>query len=381
MNPALAALKSAVKTPSLPVAISATQVIENKNLAVQSTTSKADKLKQLKAVEAALNKQFNTSNSLVRLKEHVGVPMPSIPTGISTLDLDVIGVGGFPRGRIIELFGPESGGKTTLALETVAEEQRTGALCAYVDAEHALDPNYMEALGVNVDELVISQPDSGEQALETVEALVESGAVTLIVVDSVAALVPQAELDGDMGDSHMGLQARMMSQAMRKLRGKCSMHGVTVIFINQIREKIGVMFGSPETTPGGRALKFYASVRIDVRRVGQDGNITSGDVTIGHKMKLRAVKNKVGAPARSTEVNLIYGKGIDRRTDFINFAKDVGAIEQAGAWFKFEGENIGQGFLKAIDTIKDNPELEAKIRVQVNLILNDRRQAVFAAQK
>jgi len=339
-------------------------------------------------VAAALNAQFKTTNSIVRLKDHVGLPMPSIPTGIATLDLDAIGVGGFPRGRIIELFGPESGGKTTLALETVAEEQRTGALCAYVDAEHALDPNYMEALGVNVEELVISQPDSGEQALETVEALVESGTVTLIVVDSVAALVPQAELDGDMGDSHMGLQARMMSQAMRKLRGKCSLHGVTVIFINQIREKIGVMYGNPETTPGGRALKFYASVRIDVRRglsETTDGAksplIKVGDTIIGHRMRLKIVKNKVGAPAKETTVDLIYGKGIDRRTDFITFAKDIGAIEQAGAWFKFEGENIGQGFLKAIDAVKDNPALEQKIRFKVAELLAARRKKVQEALK
>lgn len=331
-------------------------------------------------MEASLNKQFSTTNSLVRMKDKVGIQMPSIPTGIATLDLDVIGTGGFPRGRIIELYGPESGGKTTLALETVAEEQRTGALCAYVDAEHALDPNYMEQLGVNVDELVVSQPDSGEQALETVEALVESGTVTLIVVDSVAALVPQAELDGDMGDSHMGLQARMMSQAMRKLRGKCSQHGVTVIFINQIREKIGVMFGSPETTPGGRALKFYASVRIDVRRVGgADGTIKVGETVIGHQMKLRAVKNKVGSPAKSTVVDLIYGKGIDRKTDFIMYAAQIEAIEQAGAWFKFEGENIGQGMLKTIANINDNPALREKIKVKVDAILNERRQAVLAA--
>jgi recombination protein RecA len=359
-----------------------TTAIVNTNLAVQSTTSKADKLKQLKAVEAALNKQFETTTSIVRLGEKVGLAMPSIPTGISTLDLDVIGTGGIPRGRIIELFGPESSGKTTLCLEIVGEEQRTGALCAFVDAEHALDPSYMEKLGVNVDELIVSQPDSGEQALETVIALVDSGTVTLIIVDSVAALVPQAELDGDMGDSHMGLQARMMSQAMRKLRGRCAVHGVTVIFTNQIREKIGVMFGSPETTPGGRALKFYASVRLDVRRVGgPEGTIKAGETVIGHKMRIKAVKNKVGAPAKSTEVDLIYGKGIDRRTDFINFAKDIGAIEQAGAWFKFEGENIGQGFLKAIDAVKENPELETKIRAKVQVLLAERRQKVLEALK
>lgn len=292
--------------------------------------------------------------------------MPHLATDIPSLDHTVFGVGGVPKGRIIEIFGPESAGKTTVTLEIVAAEQRRGELAAFVDAEHALDPNYAKQLGVNVDELLMSQPDSGEQALETVIALVESGAVSVIVVDSVAALVPQAELDGEMGDSHMGLQARLMSQAMRKLRGICSINGVTVIFINQIREKIGVMFGSPETTTGGRALKFYSSVRLDVRRVGgEDGKITSGGVTIGHKMKLRAVKNKVATPFRETVVDVIYGKGIDRFADLVRFAIDVGAIQKSGSWLSFNGEKLGQGADNAITLLRNSPEMVKAIREEV----------------
>lgn len=339
-------------------------------------SSKEDKFRALKAVEATLNKQFGVTTSLVRLGNKVGQLMPSISTGIYTLDYDVIGTGGLPRGRIIEFYGPESGGKTTLALECVAEEQKTGAICAYVDAEHALDPNYMEQLGVNVDELMVSQPDSGEQALETVEALVDSRAVTLIIVDSVAALVPQAELDGEMGDSHMGLQARMMSQAMRKLRGKCAMNDVTLVFINQIREKIGVMFGSPETTSGGRALKFFASLRIDIRRDGNpDNQLKSGDVTIGHKMKLKAVKNRVGTPLRSTSVDLIYGKGINRFADFVTYAKDIGAIQTSGSWYSFNGEKLGQGLKAAIDKLRDDDPLMKKVRAEVTKAQTAQREA------
>lgn len=328
--------------------------------------SREEKLAVLDAVGKALNAQFKTTHSIVRLGSKLGKPMPHTPTGIISLDEGVIGIGGVPKGRIIEIFGPESAGKTTATLEIIAEEQRTGELCAFVDAEHALDPNYAKQLGVNVDDLMVSQPDSGEQALETVIALVESKAVSIIVVDSVAALVPQAELDGDMGDSHMGLQARLMSQAMRKLRGICAQNGVTVIFINQIREKIGVMFGSPETTTGGRALKFYASVRLDVRRIGGDpGKITSGGVLIGHKMKIKAVKNKVGSPFRETIVDVIYGKGIDRFADMVTYAKEVGAIQTAGAWLKFDGENIGNGLDKTIENLRNMPELFQKIKAEV----------------
>jgi recombination protein RecA len=304
--------------------------------------------------------------------------MPNTPTGIPSLDNGVIGIGGIPKGRIIEIFGPESAGKTTITLEIVAEEQRTGELCAFVDAEHALDPNYAKSLGVDVDNLFVSQPDSGEQALETVIALVESRTVSIVVVDSVAALVPQAELDGEMGDSHMGLQARLMSQAMRKLRGICAINNVSVIFINQIREKIGVMFGSPETTTGGRALKFYSSVRLDVRRVSKTdgGEILSGTVLIGHRIRIKAVKNKVGSPFRSCVVDCIYGKGIDRFADTVNYAIEVGAIDKAGGgWMSFKGEKLGQGNTNAISFLRENPEMMTKVKAEILKAMAAQREA------
>lgn len=302
--------------------------------------------------------------------------MPHIATDIPSFDYGVMGIGGLPKGRIIEIYGPESAGKTTATLEFLAAEQRRGELAAFVDAEHALDPGYAKQLGVNVAELFVSQPDSGEQAIETVIALVESRAVSIVVVDSVAALVPQAELDGEMGDSHMGLQARLMSQAMRKLRGICSLNGVTVIFINQIREKIGVMFGSPETTTGGRALKFYASVRLDVRRIGGDpGKILSGNVLIGHKMKIKAVKNKVSAPFRETIVDVIYGKGIDRFADLISYAVDAGAIQKSGSWLSFNGEKLGQGKDNATEMLRTCPELVEKIKVELDKAIAAQREA------
>jgi recombination protein RecA len=322
----------------------------------------------LEGVTKQLDVQFKTTNSLVRLgKKSFGL-LPSFPTGITSLDFGAIGTGGLPKGRIIEIFGPESSGKTTITLQCIAETQRLGGMCAFVDAEHALDPLYAKHLGVNTDELYVSQPDSGEQAIETVIALVESKAVDVIVVDSVAALVPQAELDGDMGDSHMGLQARLMSQAMRKLRGICSVNQVTVILINQIREKIGVMFGSPETTTGGRALKFYASVRLDVRKMGAEGSkIMSGDVMIGTKTKIKVVKNKGGAPFRETIVDLIYGKGIDKEADLITYAATAGAIEKAGAWYSFKGERLGQGLQNAINAVRADSDLLAKVKAEVTL--------------
>lgn len=329
----------------------------------------------LVSVGKVLDVQFKTTNSIVRLGSRLGLIMPHIPTKIPSLDYGVLGIGGLPRGRIIEIYGPESAGKTTAALEFISAEQSIGNLAAFVDAEHALDPNYAKSLGVDVANLFVSQPDSGEQALETVIALVESRAVSIIVVDSVAALVPQAELDGEMGDSHMGLHARLMSQAMRKLRGICSINNVTVIFINQIREKIGVMFGSPETTTGGRALKFYASVRLDVRRVGGDpGKIMHGDVLIGHRMKIKAVKNKVGPPFRETIVDVIYGKGIDRFADTVRFGIQVGAIDKAGSWLSFEGERLGQGDANAILTLRSNDALMEKVKAKI-------AEAIKAAQE
>lgn len=329
--------------------------------------SREDKLKVLDAVNKTLNTQFKTTNSLIRIGDKADSSVPHTATGIASVDNHVLGIGGLPDGRIIEIFGPESAGKTTITLQIIAEEQEQGSLAAFVDAEHALDPQYAKGLGVDMDNLFLSQPDSGEQALETVLALVESRAVSIVVVDSVAALVPQAELDGEMGDSHMGLQARLMSQAMRKLRGACSIHNVKVIFINQIREKIGVMFGNPETTTGGRALKFYASVRLDVRRDGSEtGKIMQGGEQIGYRMKVKCVKNKVAAPFKECSVPMIYGKGIDKEADFISYASDIGVIQQDGAWFKFEGEVIGQGLLKTVDNVKSDVVLFGKIKAALH---------------
>ena len=344
----------------------AAQTAVNEIVAKVSCVPK-DKIAALKAVELALDKQFNTTHSLIRLGSRVGVKMPHIATGIISLDNEVFGIGGVPRGRVVEVFGPESSGKTTVTLEIIGAEQKNGGLCAFVDAEHALDPNYAHQIGVDVDNLYVSQPDNGEQALETVAALIESRAVTLIVVDSVAALVPQAELDGEMGDSHMGLQARLMSQAMRKLVGIAAVNGVTVIFINQLREKIGVMFGNPETTTGGRALKFYSSVRLDVRRAPQ-GNLMDGDKIIGHKLKIKAAKNKVATPFRETIVNLIYGIGIDRVADLVNVGVDLGVIEKSGSWYSYKGERLGQGIEKIKDNL--NPEWEAKLRADIQAALD-----------
>lgn len=305
----------------------------------------------------------------MKLGDKVGQPWPSIPTGLLSLDEQVLGCGGMPEGRIIEIFGPESSGKTTIALWTIAKAQKRGKLCAFVDAEHALDPTYAFKLGVDVDNLLVSQPDSGEQALDTVIALVETGALGIIVVDSVAALVPQAELDGEMGQSHMGLQARLMSQAMRKLRGICNVTKTTVIFINQIREKIGVMFGSPETTTGGRALKFYASIRLDVRKVGgTDGQIKSGDTLIGHKTKIKAAKNKMAAPFRETVIDLIYGEGYDELADFVTYASTIGVIERSGAWYNYKDTRLGQGLAKTIEAVRLNDKWKQEIEADVKAL-------------
>lgn len=328
-------------------------------------TAADERIKALNAVTQQLNKQFDTENSLVRLGSKLGIKMPHYATHIPSLDHGVIGVGGVPRGRVIEVFGPESAGKTTLTLIFVAADQAAGNLCAFVDAEHALDPNYAQSLGVDVANLFVSQPDYGEQALETVDALIESRAVSTIVIDSVAALVPKAELDGEMGDAHMGLQARLMGQAMRKLSGKADKYGVTLIFINQIREKIGVMYGNPETTTGGRALKFYASVRLDVRRVGSDaGKIMSGKNQIGHVMKIKAVKNKVGTPFRETLVDVIYGVGIDRFADTVRYAKTLGVIEGT-SWLSFDGERLAQGMDNSIDLLRRDPKLFARVEAEI----------------
>jgi recombination protein RecA len=324
-------------------------------------TNMKDRLKALDDVAKELNVKFDTTNSLVRLGDKIGKPMPSLETNLPTLDWGVFQTGGVPRGRLIEIYGPESSGKTTIALHVIAEAQKRGELAAFIDAEHALDPNYARVLGVDVDNLVVAQPDNGEQAVETAIALVDSGAVSLVVIDSVAALVPQAELDGDVGDSHMGLQARLMSQSCRMLVGRCRVNNVTVIFINQIREKIGVMMGNPETTTGGRALKFFASVRLDVRKKYDANAAKSGAREQGHVIKIKAVKNKVGCPFKETEVYLDYENGLDTFGDFVAYCKDQGVIE-GSSWLRFEGENIGNGLDKTKEVLRGNPTLVAKIK-------------------
>jgi recombination protein RecA len=317
---------------------------------------------------AQIEKQFG-KGSIMRLgsKEAI-VPISVIPTGAISFDA-ALGVGGFPRGRVVEIFGPESSGKTTIALQVIAQAQKSGGMAAFVDAEHALDPSYAKKLGVDVDNLLVSQPDYGEQALEIAEALVRSGAIDVLVVDSVAALVPKAELDGEMGDSHVGLQARLMSQALRKLTGIVSKSRTCLIFINQIREKIGVMFGNPETTTGGRALKFYASVRVDIRRIAA---IKDGDQVTGSRTRVKVVKNKVAAPFRESEFDILYGEGISREGDLIDLAVNNNLLEKSGAWFSYKGERIGQGRENARQFLKENREiynkLETEVRKELGLI-------------
>ena len=323
-----------------------------------------DNSEKMKALEAALGqieKQFG-KGSVMKLGDYTAMNVEAIPTGALSLDI-ALGIGGIPRGRIIEVFGPESSGKTTLALHLIAEAQKTGGEAAFIDAEHALDPVYAKHLGVNIDELIVSQPDTGEQALEIAEALVRSGALDIIVVDSVAALVPKAEIDGDMGDAHVGLQARLMSQALRKLAGVINKSKCVIVFINQLREKVGVMFGNPETTPGGRALKFYSSVRLDIRRVEslkQDGEV------IGNRTRVKVVKNKVAPPFREAEFDIIYGKGISKEGNILDAAVNLDIVEKSGSWFSYNGDRIGQGRENVKDYLAKNPkvaeEIEGKIR-------------------
>jgi recombination protein RecA len=321
-----------------------------------------------KAIELAfsqIEKQFG-KGSIMRLgsKEAI-VPIAVISTGAISFDA-ALGVGGVPRGRVIEIFGPESSGKTTIALQVIAEAQKNGGMAAFVDAEHALDPGYAKKLGVDVDNLLVSQPDYGEQALEITEALVRSNAIDVLVVDSVAALVPKAELDGEMGDSHMGLQARLMSQALRKLTGTVSKSRTCLIFINQIREKIGVMFGNPETTTGGRALKFYSSVRIDIRRIAA---IKEGDIVVGSRTRVKIVKNKVAAPFRESEFDILYGEGISREGDLLDLAVNNNIVEKSGSWFSYKAERIGQGRENARAFLKENKDTLAKIDAEVRKVL------------
>ncbi|SMB95423.1 recombinase RecA [Deinococcus hopiensis] len=324
----------------------------------------ADSKERTKAIETAMSqieKQFG-KGSIMKLGAESKLDVQAVSTGSLSLDL-ALGVGGIPRGRITEIYGPESGGKTTLALSIIAQAQKAGGTCAFIDAEHALDPVYARALGVSTDELLVSQPDNGEQALEIMELLVRSGAIDVVVVDSVAALTPRAEIEGEMGDSLPGLQARLMSQALRKLTAILSKTGTAAIFINQVREKIGVMYGNPETTTGGRALKFYSSVRLDVRKIGQP--IKVGNDAVANTVKVKTVKNKVAAPFKEVELALVYGKGFDQLSDLVTLAADMDIIKKAGSFYSYGDERIGQGKEKAIAHIAERPEMEAEIRARV----------------
>ena len=336
---------------------------------MSNIADQAEKAKALQAALAQIEKQFG-KGSIMRLGEGEAVEdIQTVSTGSLGLDI-ALGVGGLPRGRVVEIYGPESSGKTTLTLQVIAEMQKTGGTCAFVDAEHALDPQYAQQLGVNLQDLLISQPDTGEQALEIVDSLVRSGAVDLIVIDSVAALTPKAEIEGDMGDSLPGLQARLMSQALRKLTATIKKANWMVIFINQIRMKIGVMFGSPETTTGGNALKFYASVRIDIRRIG---SIKKGDEVIGNETKVKVVKNKVAPPFKDATFDILYGEGISRLGEIIDLGVQTKIVDKAGAWYSYSGEKIGQGRDNTREFLRENPdlarEIENKIREQLGIVL------------
>ncbi|GLK87971.1 MULTISPECIES: recombinase RecA [Pseudomonas] len=337
-----------------------------------------NKKRALAAALGQIEKQFG-KGAVMRMGDHERQAIPSISTGSLGLDI-ALGIGGLPRGRIVEIYGPESSGKTTLTLSVIAEAQRMGATCAFVDAEHALDPDYAGKLGVNVDDLLVSQPDTGEQALEITDMLVRSNAIDVIIVDSVAALVPKAEIEGEMGDMHVGLQARLMSQALRKITGNIKNANCLVIFINQIRMKIGVMFGSPETTTGGNALKFYASVRLDIRRTGA---VKEGDEVVGSETRVKVVKNKVAPPFRQAEFQILYGKGIYRNGEIIDLGVQLGLLEKSGAWYSYQGNKIGQGKANSAKYLEDNPEvaktIEKLIRDQLLMAGKDAAAAAAAA--
>ena len=328
-----------------------------------------DKQRALDQAFKNIEKKYG-KGAIMKMGEAPRVSVSAIPTGAVNLDI-ALGIGGIPRGRVVEIFGPESSGKTTLALHIVAEDQKQDQTCAFIDAEHALDAEYAENLGVDIDNLILSQPDTGEQGLDIAESLVRSGAVDLIVIDSVAALVPRAEIEGEMGDSHVGLQARLMSQALRRLTGVIAKSNTTVIFINQLREKVGVMFGSPETTPGGRALKFYSSVRLDIRRIK---TITQGDNSIGSRTRVKVVKNKVAPPFKVVEFDIMYGKGISKSGVLLDTAVDMDIIDKAGSWFSYKDEKLGQGRENVKDLLEENPELMAEIDAEV-------RKSIIQAQE
>ena len=332
-----------------------------------------------KALDMALGqieKQFG-KGSIMRMGENLHMNIEAISTGALALDL-ALGIGGLPRGRVVEIFGPESSGKSTLAMHVVAEAQRNGGICAYVDAEHAMDPVYAKAIGVNIDDLLISQPDTGEQALEIADMLIRSGALDVLVIDSVAALTPRAEIEGEMGDSHVGLQARLMSQALRKLTGTLSKSGTVAIFINQLREKIGVMYGSPEVTPGGRALKFYSSVRLDIRRIE---TIKDGADQVGNRTRVKVVKNKCSPPFKQAEFDIAFGKGISREGSLLDVGVELGFIKKSGAWFTYEGEQLGQGRENVKNFLTENPQLMAEVdeRIREHLAAQNASKAAEAA--
>ena len=322
--------------------------------------STPDRKQALEMALGQIDKQFG-KGSVMRMGEKSSMQVESIPTGALALDI-ALGIGGLPRGRVVEIFGPESSGKSTLAMHVVAEAQRNGGTCAYVDAEHAMDPAYAAKIGVDIDQLLISQPDTGEQALEITNMLVRSGALDVVVIDSVAALTPRAEIEGDMGDTHVGLQARLMSQALRKLTANLSRTNTICIFINQLREKIGVMFGSPETTTGGRALKFYSSVRLDIRRIE---SIKEGTEVVGNRTRVKVVKNKMAPPFKQCEFDIMYGKGISREGSLLDLAVDHGFVKKSGAWYTYEGEQLGQGRENAKSFLRDNPEIMVEISALV----------------
>jgi recombination protein RecA len=320
----------------------------------------ADRDKALDTALAQIDRQFG-KGSVMRLGDDVRAPIEVIPTGSIALDV-ALGIGGLPRGRVVEIYGPESSGKTTVALHAIANAQRAGGIAAFIDAEHALDPDYAKKLGVDTDALLVSQPDTGEQALEIADMLIRSGALDIIVIDSVAALVPRAEIEGEMGDSHVGLQARLMSQALRKLTGALSQSKTTAVFINQLREKVGVMFGSPETTSGGRALKFYASVRLDVRRIE---TLKDGQEAVGNRVRVKVVKNKVSPPFRQAEMDLLFGQGISREGGLIDMGVEQGLVRKSGAWYTYDGDQLGQGKENARSFLRDNPDLTDELEKRI----------------
>ena len=339
-------------------------MVTKKNVSKNSSNGSkvaGDKIKQLQDALGQIDRQFG-EGAVMRMGDKVHVKIPSISTGSFGLD-KALGIGGLPKGRVVEIYGPESSGKTTLTLETIAQSQKAGGTAAFIDAEHALDPIYASKLGVNVDDLLVSQPDTGEQALEIADVLVKSGGIDILVIDSVAALVPRAEIEGEMGDHHVGLQARLMSQALRKITGNVQRSNTLVIFINQIRYKIGVMFGSPETTAGGNALKFYASVRLDIRRIG---TIKEGDEAIGNETRVKVVKNKVSPPFKQAEFQILYNKGINRVGEIIDIGSDLGILEKSGSWYSYEGEKIGQGKSNAVEFLEKNPKIQQAITNKIS---------------